>query len=40
MIAISKIRKGKKLYLIDDQSAVLVDKDKIEVISEGVWFEI
>lgn len=31
---------GKKVYLIDDQSAVVVDGDKIEVISEGVWFEI
>ena len=25
------------LYAIDDDSAVLVDGDKIEVISEGEW---
>ncbi len=29
-----------KVYVLDDNSAVCVDGDKVEVVSEGEWFEI
>jgi len=29
-----------KMYVLDDESAIKIDGDKFEVISEGKWFEI
>lgn len=31
---------GKKIYIVDDNSAVSVDNDEIRIISEGIWYEI
>lgn len=30
----------KKVYALDDQSAIKIDGDKMEIISEGEWFEV
>ena len=31
---------NEKIYVLDDDSALKVTNDKIELISEGKWFEI
>lgn len=31
---------GKKLYIVDDNSAVSVNNESVKIISEGKWFEI
>ena len=31
---------GKKLYAIDDDSAIFVNNGNVKVVSEGIWFEI
>lgn len=31
---------GKKLYIVDDNSAVSVNDESVKIISEGKWFEI
>ncbi len=31
---------GRKLYVMDDNSAVFIDGENIKVISEGEWFEV
>lgn len=31
---------GKKVYIVDDDGAVIVDDNEIRIISEGIWYEI
>ena len=31
---------GKKLYALDDESAMFIDGENIKIVSEGTWFEI
>lgn len=31
---------GKKLYLVDDNTAIFINNDDIKVVSEGQWFEL
>lgn len=31
---------GKKLYVMDDNGAIFIDNETIQVISEGSWLEI
>ena len=31
---------GKKMYILDDNGAVVVDNEEVKVVSEGIWYEI
>ena len=31
---------GKKMYIVDDNGAVVVNNGQIKVASEGIWYEI
>ena len=31
---------GKKVYIVDDDGAVIVDDNEIRIVSEGIWYEI
>lgn len=31
---------GKKVYIVDDNGAVIVDDNEIRIVSEGIWYEI
>ena len=31
---------GKKLYVMDDNSAIFINNDDIKIVSEGNWFEV
>ncbi len=37
---IQKLKRTVKHYAICDQSAICIDSDKIEIVSEGEWFEL
>ena len=31
---------GKKVYILDDNGAIVVDNEEVKVVSEGIWYEI
>jgi dipeptidase E len=31
---------GKKLYIVDDNGAVVINNESVKVVSEGIWYEI
>ena len=41
-IASKKLKKGdgSKVYIIDDQSTIVVNDDLVTIASEGIWYEI